>query len=74
MRDGGIQRRGDRIPDVRRIGSQNPVKQRQCQAAGRGGTFSEGLAFQQITIKDGQGRASAWAGEAGTAVPRLSLG
>jgi hypothetical protein len=52
---------------------QDLLKQRQCQAAGRGSTFSEGLVFQQVQRQEGGGRVGAWAGESGTAVPRLSL-
>jgi hypothetical protein len=50
------------------------VQQIQCQAAVQGGAFSEGLALLQVQRQEGQGRAGAWAGASGTAVPRLSLG
>ena len=46
----------------------------QCQAAGHGGTFSEGLAGKQVTRHEGQGKAEDEAAAAGIAVPRLSLG
>jgi hypothetical protein len=49
------------------------LEQRQCQAAGRGGTFSEGLIFQQVQIQNGQRKAGVEAGESVTAVPQLSL-
>ena len=52
---------------------QDRFKQKQCQAADRDSAFSEGLEFQQVQRQEGQGRAGAWAGESGTAVPRISL-
>ena len=48
-------------------------EQMQCQAAGQGCAFSEGLSFQQVQMQEGQGRAGAWAIESGTAVPLISL-
>jgi hypothetical protein len=52
---------------------QDPFEQRQCQAAGRGGAFAEGLAFQQVQRKEGQDRTDDWAVESRTAVPLISL-
>jgi hypothetical protein len=44
-----------------------------CETAGQGGTLKEGLVFPQVQIKEGQGKADAWAAESGTAVSQLSL-
>src|SRR5262245_35072 len=49
---------------------QTLYEQIQCQDAGRGGTFSSGACGQQVQRQADQGRAGAWAGEAGTAVPQ----
>ena len=40
---------------------QDRLEQIQCQVAGRGGAFSEGLAFQQVQRKEVQNRADSWA-------------
>jgi hypothetical protein len=52
---------------------QGLFEQMQCQAAGQGCAFPEGLSFQQVQMQEGQWSTGAWAIESGTAVPLISL-
>ena len=52
---------------------QNLFRQRLCQTASQGGPVKEGLVFPQVQMKEGQGKADAWAAASRTAVLRISL-